>query len=569
MAEPIFRALVVDDEPVARRVVMYALSQEGFICDPAADGLEAMEKLAQTQYDLLVTDLLMPNRHGHALSTCVLEQRRNGLPVVVVHTTVDNPRLAKDLILRGVDDIVYKPAIYEAFAAKMRAMVKRQRARCALARSKTPSAPPPQSHDEQVAPASEPPPRLNLEEFDRLLSQIHHILPVSEVAVEVVHRVREDDCDARSLAELIQRDIVLATELLRLVNNGFYNRAGRKITELHEAIARVGIKRIGEISLAVSTLKGLAKIVLPWFDKELTHARSLAGCLMADRLLKNESEVQFGQGIVFSALIYPLARLVVASAAPQLYERMLEECQRSQQPLADVERRTLPRSLTEALVRLISRWGLPADLYAPLAHMDLPPAEQSELPEPLRAGVNLLQQAVRLGEFAVGRWLPWEAVDLVRPSDLVKIPVDSLAAVIEEARSELAGTLAATTTPPNKRPTRLRVPYVRFSPAGFDFGRVLLASMEVEIQDTAASLTSIPPGSVVNAVDATSEEQAYLREHALERKWTVWLRGAGQENHHRSAHAPSCFVFFPTSYRALFAASTAHFTPSGQSWVSV
>jgi DNA-binding response OmpR family regulator len=68
----------------------------------------------------------MPNQHGHALSLQLLQQRQGGLPVIVVHTTVDNPRLTKDLIMRGVDDVVYKPAQYEVFAAKMRALVKRQ-----------------------------------------------------------------------------------------------------------------------------------------------------------------------------------------------------------------------------------------------------------------------------------------------------------------------------------------------------------------------------------------------------------------------------------------------------------
>jgi DNA-binding response OmpR family regulator len=126
MSEPILRALVVDDEAVARRVVIHALMREGFLCDPAVDGLDAMEKLRRGHYDLVVTDLLMPNQHGHALSLQLLQQRQGGLPVIVVHTTVDNPRLTKDLIMRGVDDVVYKPAQYEVFAAKMRALVKRQ-----------------------------------------------------------------------------------------------------------------------------------------------------------------------------------------------------------------------------------------------------------------------------------------------------------------------------------------------------------------------------------------------------------------------------------------------------------
>ncbi|GIW90934.1 MAG: hypothetical protein KatS3mg109_1366 [Pirellulaceae bacterium] len=145
-AEAPLRALVVDDEPVARRVVIFALTHEGFVCDAAVDGLDALEKIRRSSYDLVVTDLLMPHKHGHALSVELLERRRDGTPLIVVHTSIDNPRLTKDLIMRGVDDVVYKPAHYEAFAAKMRAMVNRRRwetsRACAAVESEAPRAGP-------------------------------------------------------------------------------------------------------------------------------------------------------------------------------------------------------------------------------------------------------------------------------------------------------------------------------------------------------------------------------------------------------------------------------------------
>lgn len=45
MSDAPFQALVVDDEAVARRTVMWALSNEDFRCTPAVDGADAMEKI--------------------------------------------------------------------------------------------------------------------------------------------------------------------------------------------------------------------------------------------------------------------------------------------------------------------------------------------------------------------------------------------------------------------------------------------------------------------------------------------------------------------------------------------
>lgn len=119
-----YRALVVDDEVLIRQVTARALMREGFRCDVAADGVEAARLLAANQYDVVVTDLRMPNRHGHALLTDLLQ--RSERPVTIVVTGVLEPRLAKDLYARGVDDIVWKPVKPEFLALKVKTLIERR-----------------------------------------------------------------------------------------------------------------------------------------------------------------------------------------------------------------------------------------------------------------------------------------------------------------------------------------------------------------------------------------------------------------------------------------------------------
>ena len=122
-----FHALVVDDDAIVRRMVSFALTQEGFACDTAVDGADAITRMSKSRYDLVVTDLHMPNKNGHALSVNVLTDESR--PVIIVHTSVDEPRLTRDLILRGVDDVIHKPTNYETFAIKARCLAKRRHAR--------------------------------------------------------------------------------------------------------------------------------------------------------------------------------------------------------------------------------------------------------------------------------------------------------------------------------------------------------------------------------------------------------------------------------------------------------
>lgn len=117
------RALVVDDEPDVRALTEVALREEGFDCECAVDGTDGLAKFANGSFDLVVADLRMPNRHGHSMVVELLN--REPPPAIIVLTGVAQPQLAKDLLARGVTDIMFKPVNYRMFAAKARTLVGR------------------------------------------------------------------------------------------------------------------------------------------------------------------------------------------------------------------------------------------------------------------------------------------------------------------------------------------------------------------------------------------------------------------------------------------------------------
>jgi DNA-binding response OmpR family regulator len=125
MSDNSYRALVVDDESIVRKMTIHALEREGFLCDAADSGFAAEHMAESNRYDVVVTDLRMPNGHGHALATELLALENP--PLVMVVTSMAEPRLVKDLIGCGVDSIDFKPLHQELYAAKVKAMVDRHR----------------------------------------------------------------------------------------------------------------------------------------------------------------------------------------------------------------------------------------------------------------------------------------------------------------------------------------------------------------------------------------------------------------------------------------------------------
>jgi CheY-like chemotaxis protein len=68
-------ALIVDDEPEIADALAEFLGLEGYRCDTAGGGTEAVSRLATATYDLIVSDLRMPDMDGPALFAWIKRQR--------------------------------------------------------------------------------------------------------------------------------------------------------------------------------------------------------------------------------------------------------------------------------------------------------------------------------------------------------------------------------------------------------------------------------------------------------------------------------------------------------------
>src|SRR6266513_2975624 len=100
--------LVVDDESGIREFISETLASDGHVLSEAADGVSALERLREHQYDLLITDLRMP---GGVDGMDVMREARACVPepkiiVLTAHGTVST---AVDAMKLGADDFLEKP----------------------------------------------------------------------------------------------------------------------------------------------------------------------------------------------------------------------------------------------------------------------------------------------------------------------------------------------------------------------------------------------------------------------------------------------------------------------------
>lgn len=117
------RILIVDDEPAVREALRRSLAFEGYATEEAVDGLDAVEKTAAWQPELIVLDVLMPRMDG---LTAARRLRASGvtLPILMLtaRDTVGDRVTGLDA---GADDYLVKPFELDELLARIRALLRR------------------------------------------------------------------------------------------------------------------------------------------------------------------------------------------------------------------------------------------------------------------------------------------------------------------------------------------------------------------------------------------------------------------------------------------------------------
>ena len=117
--------LVVEDEAALATMLRYNLEKSGFRVEEAADGQEALTRIAETTPDLVLLDWMLPAMSG--LEVCRQIRRRpatRDLPVIMVTARTEDQDAVRGLNT-GADDYITKPFNTEALIARMRALLRR------------------------------------------------------------------------------------------------------------------------------------------------------------------------------------------------------------------------------------------------------------------------------------------------------------------------------------------------------------------------------------------------------------------------------------------------------------
>lgn len=117
------RILIIEDERKTAAYLRKGLSESGFVVDVADQGNDGLHLALTQQYDLIVLDVMLPDRDGWSVLAAI-RQAGKQTPVLFLTARDTLPERVKGLEL-GADDYLVKPFAFSELLARIRSILRR------------------------------------------------------------------------------------------------------------------------------------------------------------------------------------------------------------------------------------------------------------------------------------------------------------------------------------------------------------------------------------------------------------------------------------------------------------
>lgn len=119
------RILVVEDERIIANTIKEGLEQDGYAVDVAYDGEDGYNTASADEYDVIISDVMMPEMDGFAMVK-KLREDGNKTPILMLTAKSQETDVVRGLDT-GADDYLAKPFAFNVLSARVRALLRRPR----------------------------------------------------------------------------------------------------------------------------------------------------------------------------------------------------------------------------------------------------------------------------------------------------------------------------------------------------------------------------------------------------------------------------------------------------------
>jgi pilus assembly protein CpaE len=119
------KILAIDDDPFHLNLVTQIMERQGFEMKTASDGVEALELIEKSEFDLIISDVMMPNMDGYTLCRQIRENPKTSQTPILLLTALDTIEEKIRGFEAGADDHIPKPYDAQELLARVQVQLRR------------------------------------------------------------------------------------------------------------------------------------------------------------------------------------------------------------------------------------------------------------------------------------------------------------------------------------------------------------------------------------------------------------------------------------------------------------
>jgi HD-like signal output (HDOD) protein len=212
---------------------------------------------------------------------------------------------------------------------------------------------------------------------ERALGALGQLPPFSPILNRLIASLAQEDVSFAKVADLIEKDTVLAGNVLRLVNSALYGLRGT-VNSIRHAVSLLGIVKLRNATLGMSVARMWAQIKTPpgWSMARFNH-HSVGVALLSD-LVAQRRAVSYAEGAFAAGLFHDLGLLLVALGLPEEYKEISLICQQGDKHPLEAELQVLGLTHAELSALALAAWNLPRPIQMAVRYQDRPDLDPSE-----------------------------------------------------------------------------------------------------------------------------------------------------------------------------------------------
>jgi HD-like signal output (HDOD) protein len=229
---------------------------------------------------------------------------------------------------------------------------------------------------------------------ERSLQALGQLPPFSPILNRLIASLANEDVSFAKVAELIEKDTVLAGNILKLVNSALYGLAGT-VNSIRHAVSLLGIAKLrnAALSMSVARMWGQVKTPAGWSTSNFNQ-HSVGVGILAD-LLAQRVNVAYAEGAFAAGLFHDLGLMLVAIGLHDEYKQLSLLCQQSKKWDPNYEIQVLGVTHADLSADALAKWNLPLEIQTAVRFHGTPELD----PTPVEPGQftlsNILNAADR------------------------------------------------------------------------------------------------------------------------------------------------------------------------------